>query len=127
MSLHGGRHPAPSKLPSDRTSAIRSMRCLGARPQPPLRIPNVNRPQARRQQLAFNNRHTRTQQVMREVQMSCETLQHLRHLSRPGDYFVSLYLVDCYYTLGIREDTMAAGRPVGIASVLLQPPLVSMR
>jgi hypothetical protein len=33
--------------------------------------------------------------------MSCETLKHLRHLSRPGDY---LYLTDGYYTLGIREE-----------------------
>jgi hypothetical protein len=36
--------------------------------------------------------------------MSCETLKHLRHLSRPGDYFVSLHLADGYYTLGIREE-----------------------
>jgi hypothetical protein len=28
----------------------------------------------------------------------------LRHLSRPGDYFVSLDLTDGNYTLGIRED-----------------------
>jgi hypothetical protein len=26
--------------------------------------------------------------------MTCETLKHLRHLSRPGDYFVSLDLAD---------------------------------
>jgi hypothetical protein len=38
-----------------------------------------------------------------EFNMSCETLKHLRHLSRPGDYFVSLDLRDGYYTLGIRE------------------------
>jgi hypothetical protein len=36
--------------------------------------------------------------------MTCETLKHLRHLSRPGDYFVSLDLTDGYYTLGIREE-----------------------
>jgi hypothetical protein len=30
--------------------------------------------------------------------------QHLRYLSRPGDYFVSLDLTDGYYTLGIREE-----------------------
>jgi hypothetical protein len=36
--------------------------------------------------------------------MSCETLKHLRHLSRPGDYFVSLDLMDGYYTLGIRDE-----------------------
>jgi hypothetical protein len=36
--------------------------------------------------------------------MTCETLKHLRHLSRPGDYFVSLDLADGYYTLGIREE-----------------------
>jgi hypothetical protein len=35
--------------------------------------------------------------------MSCETLKHLRHMSRPGDYLVSLDLADGYYTLGIRE------------------------
>jgi hypothetical protein len=35
--------------------------------------------------------------------MSCETLKHLRHLSRPCDYFVSLDLADGYCTLGIRE------------------------
>jgi hypothetical protein len=35
--------------------------------------------------------------------MTCETLKHLHHLSRPGDYFVSLDLTDGYYTLGIRE------------------------
>jgi hypothetical protein len=34
----------------------------------------------------------------------CETFKHLRHLSRPGDYFVSLDLADGYYTLGIREE-----------------------
>ena len=39
-----------------------------------------------------------------EFKMSCETLKHLRHLSRPGDYFVSLDLADGYYTLGIREE-----------------------
>jgi hypothetical protein len=36
--------------------------------------------------------------------MACETLKHLRHLSRPGDYFVSLDLTDGNYTLGIREE-----------------------
>jgi hypothetical protein len=36
--------------------------------------------------------------------MSCETIKHLRHLSRPGDYFVSLDLTDGYYTRGIREE-----------------------
>jgi hypothetical protein len=36
--------------------------------------------------------------------MTCETLKHLRHLSRPGDFFVSLDLNDGYYTLGIREE-----------------------
>jgi hypothetical protein len=36
--------------------------------------------------------------------MTCETLKHLRHLSRPGDYFVSMDLTDGYYTLGIREE-----------------------
>jgi hypothetical protein len=36
--------------------------------------------------------------------MTCETLNHLRHLSRPGDYFVSLDLTDGYYTLGRREE-----------------------
>jgi hypothetical protein len=36
--------------------------------------------------------------------MTCETLKHFRHLSRHGDYFVSLDLTDGYYTLGIREE-----------------------
>jgi hypothetical protein len=36
--------------------------------------------------------------------MTCETLKHLRHMSRPGDYSVSLYLTDGYYTLGVREE-----------------------
>jgi hypothetical protein len=36
--------------------------------------------------------------------MSCETLKHLRHMSRPGDYFVSLYLADGNYTLSIIEE-----------------------
>jgi hypothetical protein len=36
--------------------------------------------------------------------MTCETPKHLLHLSRPGDYFVSLDLTDGYYTLGIREE-----------------------
>jgi hypothetical protein len=31
-------------------------------------------------------------------------MKHLRHLSRPGEYFVSLDLADGYYTLGIREE-----------------------
>ena len=39
-----------------------------------------------------------------ELNMSCETLKHLRHMSRPCDYFVSLDLTDDYYTLGIREE-----------------------
>jgi hypothetical protein len=38
-----------------------------------------------------------------EFPMICETLKHLHHMSRPGDYFVSLDLTDGYYTLGIRE------------------------
>jgi hypothetical protein len=38
-----------------------------------------------------------------EFNMSCETLKELRHLSRPGDFFVSLDLADGYYALGIRE------------------------
>jgi hypothetical protein len=29
-----------------------------------------------------------------EFTMTCETLKHLRHLSRPNDYFVSLDLTD---------------------------------
>jgi hypothetical protein len=36
--------------------------------------------------------------------MTCETMKHLRHLSRPGDNFVSLDLTDGYCTLGIREE-----------------------
>jgi hypothetical protein len=32
------------------------------------------------------------------------TWDTLKHLSRPGDYFVSLELTDGYYTLGIREE-----------------------
>jgi hypothetical protein len=39
-----------------------------------------------------------------EFTMTCETLKHLRHLSRPGDYFISLDLTDGYYTLGILEE-----------------------
>jgi hypothetical protein len=39
-----------------------------------------------------------------EFSKSCETLKHLRHLSRPGDYFVSLDLTDGYYTVGTREE-----------------------
>jgi hypothetical protein len=39
-----------------------------------------------------------------EFKMSCETLKHLLHLSRPGDYFVSLDLADGYFPLGIREE-----------------------
>jgi hypothetical protein len=39
-----------------------------------------------------------------ELNMSCDTLKHLRHLSRPGDYSVSLDLTDGYYTLGICEE-----------------------
>jgi hypothetical protein len=37
-----------------------------------------------------------------EFNMSCETLKHLRHLSSPGDYFVSLDLADGYYTVHTR-------------------------
>jgi hypothetical protein len=36
--------------------------------------------------------------------MTCEALKHLRHLSRPGDYFLCLDLTDGNYTLGIREE-----------------------
>jgi hypothetical protein len=39
-----------------------------------------------------------------EFNMLCETLKHLRHLSRPVDFSVSLDLADGYYTLGIREE-----------------------
>jgi hypothetical protein len=39
-----------------------------------------------------------------QLKMTCETLKHLRHLSHPGDYFVSLDLTDGYYTLGIRKE-----------------------
>jgi hypothetical protein len=36
--------------------------------------------------------------------MTCETLKPLRHFSRPDEYFVSLDLMDGYYTLIIREE-----------------------
>eukprot|EP00873_Tetraselmis_striata_P012133 jgi/Tetstr1/432397/TSEL_021794.t1 len=36
--------------------------------------------------------------------MSYETLKHLRHLARAGDWFVSMNLADGYYALGIREE-----------------------
>jgi hypothetical protein len=36
--------------------------------------------------------------------MTCETLKHQRHFSRPGDYFVSVDLTDAYYTLGILKE-----------------------
>eukprot|EP00873_Tetraselmis_striata_P021473 jgi/Tetstr1/441737/TSEL_029960.t1 len=36
--------------------------------------------------------------------MSYETLKHLRHLARAGDWFVSMDLADGYYALGIREE-----------------------
>jgi hypothetical protein len=36
--------------------------------------------------------------------MTCEILKHLRHMSRHGDYFVSLDLTDGYYTLSSREE-----------------------
>jgi hypothetical protein len=40
-----------------------------------------------------------------EFTMTCETLKRLRHMSRPGDNFVSLDLTDgYYYTLGTREE-----------------------
>jgi hypothetical protein len=39
-----------------------------------------------------------------EFNLLCETLKHLRHLSRPGACFVSLDLANGYYTLGIREE-----------------------
>jgi hypothetical protein len=34
-----------------------------------------------------------------EFNMSCETLKHLRHMFRPGDYLVFLNLADGDYTL----------------------------
>jgi hypothetical protein len=33
-----------------------------------------------------------------------ETLKHLRHLARKGDYFISLDMADGYYALGKREE-----------------------
>eukprot|EP00873_Tetraselmis_striata_P016106 jgi/Tetstr1/436370/TSEL_025203.t1 len=36
--------------------------------------------------------------------MSYETLRHLRHLTRTGDWFVSMDLADGHYALEIRED-----------------------
>eukprot|EP00873_Tetraselmis_striata_P032900 jgi/Tetstr1/453164/TSEL_040181.t1 len=36
--------------------------------------------------------------------MSYETIKHLRHLARAGDWFVSMDLADGYYALGIREE-----------------------
>eukprot|EP00873_Tetraselmis_striata_P024054 jgi/Tetstr1/444318/TSEL_032209.t1 len=38
------------------------------------------------------------------LKKSYETLKHLRHLARAGDWFVSMDLADGYYTLGIREE-----------------------
>eukprot|EP00873_Tetraselmis_striata_P025279 jgi/Tetstr1/445543/TSEL_033317.t1 len=40
----------------------------------------------------------------RTFTMSYETLKHLRHLARAGDWFVSMDLADGYYALGIREE-----------------------
>jgi hypothetical protein len=39
-----------------------------------------------------------------EFSMSREAFKHRRHLSRPGEYFVSLDIADGYYTLGIKEE-----------------------
>jgi hypothetical protein len=39
-----------------------------------------------------------------EFNISCEIEKHLRHLSRPGDCFVSVDFAGGYYTLGIREE-----------------------
>eukprot|EP00873_Tetraselmis_striata_P019610 jgi/Tetstr1/439874/TSEL_028283.t1 len=36
--------------------------------------------------------------------MSYETLKHLRHLARAGDWFVSMDLADGYYALVIRKE-----------------------
>eukprot|EP00873_Tetraselmis_striata_P046313 jgi/Tetstr1/466577/TSEL_011079.t1 len=36
--------------------------------------------------------------------MSYETLKHLRHLARAGDWFVSMDMADGYYAPGIREE-----------------------
>eukprot|EP00873_Tetraselmis_striata_P004795 jgi/Tetstr1/425059/TSEL_015523.t1 len=36
--------------------------------------------------------------------MSYETLKHLRHVARAGDWFVSMDIDDGYYALGIREE-----------------------
>jgi hypothetical protein len=44
-----------------------------------------------------------------EFNMSCETLKHYRHMSRPGDYFVSLDLADGYYTLGTSSRSIIGG------------------
>eukprot|EP00873_Tetraselmis_striata_P016676 jgi/Tetstr1/436940/TSEL_025712.t1 len=38
------------------------------------------------------------------LEMSYETLKHLRHVARAGDWFVSMDLADGYYALGIREE-----------------------
>jgi hypothetical protein len=39
-----------------------------------------------------------------ELNMSCKTLKHLRHLSRSGNYFMSMDLTDGCCALGIREE-----------------------
>ena len=38
-----------------------------------------------------------------DFNMTCETLKHLRHLSRPLDYVVFLDMADGYYPPCIRE------------------------
>jgi hypothetical protein len=38
------------------------------------------------------------------LKRSCETLNHVCYRSRPGGYFVSLYLADRNDALGIREE-----------------------
>jgi hypothetical protein len=58
------------------------------------------------QQVAPYHRPPRTQELLyADDIVACETFKDLKHISRKGDYFVSLNLADGYYTLfGKREE-----------------------
>jgi hypothetical protein len=53
------------------------------------------------------------QKYCKEHKVTYETLEHLKNLTRAGDWKVSFDLTDGYYTLSIREEDRLVGLPMG--------------
>jgi mRNA-degrading endonuclease YafQ of YafQ-DinJ toxin-antitoxin module len=54
--------------------------------------------------MATHRRPRPLNKYFKDHKLTCETLKHLKNLTRAGDWMVTFDLVDGYCTLGMREE-----------------------